>query len=108
MDAGALDRRVTIQRATLVEGDYGSDETFATLATRWASRKDVSDGEKEQAGGLSGRLVSRFQMRWDTVTALLTTKDRLVCDGRIWDLIGVKLYGGRQEAVELTAVARAD
>jgi len=108
MDAGALDRRVTILRSTPVEGSYGNDVTWATYIKRWASRRDVSDGEKAAAGTIMASLVSRFQVRYDSQTKRITARDRVQCDGRLWDIRGVKEVGERHSLIEITAVARAD
>jgi SPP1 family predicted phage head-tail adaptor len=120
MDAGALDRRLTILRATTTEGDFGNEEGWATYATRWASREDVSDGEKSNAGLSYGTLQTRFQVRYDSKTKAVTASDRVRCEGVTYDVIGVKQAtyvsrtGARRQVldrhqlIEITARARND
>lgn len=108
MLAGRLDRRVDILRASITTGEYGEEEkAWPTLATRWASKADVSDGEKLRAQAVGATLTTRFQVRFDSVTSTLTAEDRIRCEGRDYDLVGVKEIG-RREGLELTAVSRAD
>ena len=108
MTAGALDRRIQFRRLTRSDDGYGQAETWADYGTPiFASKTDVRDSEKVAAGQVSATTMSRFLVRWSSFTAGLTAKDRLVCEGREFGLIGVKDIGRRQWR-ELTAVAESD
>ena len=132
MLAGALDRRVQFHRfgvptpaETLWEDaavwtDAATFDTlyqFNGLATPeewntygfpiWASRKDVSDGERYRGGEVNAQLTARFQVRWSQFTATITPKDRIECEGRMYDIVGIKEVG-RREGREITASVRID
>ncbi len=68
MNAGAMDRRITVTQTGATNTGTGWTETTTTLGTMWASRKDVSDGEKVAAGTVMGTVAARFVVRSSTVT----------------------------------------
>ena len=109
--AGALDRRITLQRATEGAQDgFGQPATtWATLATVWASRADVSDGERVSAGQRDSALMARFVIRSSIAARSVTTQDRLTHEGATWQIKGVKETGdGRLRFIEITAVKDSD
>lgn len=108
MTAGNLDRRVQFQRASISDDGFQSVETFAAHGSPvWSSKADISDGERFRAGEVAAQITSRFQVRHSAFTAALTPKDRLVCEGRTFDIVGIKQIG-RRVMLEITAAARAD
>lgn len=108
MNAGALDRRVTFQRATVTKNGFNeSVPTWGDLVTVWASKQDIRDSERIRAAQTGAAVSTRFQVRWNAVTATLNTKDRLVCEGRTYGIVAVKELG-RREGLEITASAGAD
>jgi SPP1 family predicted phage head-tail adaptor len=108
MLSGQLDRRIIIQRATRTTDAMNSViETFATLATVWASVQYVSDGERAKSGQLNSSRVARFQIRYSSTVALVNPKDRILFDGLIYDITGTKELE-RREGLELTAATRID
>ena len=108
MLAGALDRRIVLQRSTVVKDSFGQPiETFATWFTVWASYQPVSDGEKLRANETYSNLTARFQIRWSSAVATLNTKDRVTFDGRTFDIVGIKELG-RHERLEITAATRGE
>lgn len=107
--AGSLDRRVQFRRATLADGDFGQVEAWVDHGSPvWASKTDISDGERWRAGQAQAQITTRFGVRWSIFTAGITAKDRLVCEGREYDITSVKEIGGRRTFIEITAAARAD
>jgi head-tail adaptor len=103
-----LDRRVQFLRAALVDNGLEQVETFAAHGVPvWASRKDVSDGEKARAGEVQAVLMTRFVIRSSAFSRGLTAKDRLATEGLIYDITGIKQQG-RRDFLEITATARAD
>lgn len=107
--SGKLDRRITLERFTYTT-DPGSGEqvkTWSTLATVWAAKRDVSDSERVASAEVSAEISTRFQIRWDGSWSDLNPKDRVVYDGRTYDIVGVKELG-RREGLEISANARAD
>lgn len=107
MTAGNLDRRVTFSRATPSNTPLGLIESWSEIGTVWASRKDVSDGERAAAGMMQATLVSRFVVRSSEFSRALTPKDRLTEGGRSYQILGIKEVG-RRDFLEITAEARAD
>lgn len=111
MDSRKFDRIIRLERATVTQ-DPGSGENVETWATLgpekiFASYTPVSDGEKVAAGEVGSTLMARFVIRYDSAWSSVNPKDRLVFEGRTFDLWGVKELG-RHEGFELTAAARSD
>jgi len=110
MRAGSLDRFVQFRRATLVDDGFGMVETWANYgAPTFASRADVSDGERWRAGEVVASITTRFVVRHDPLTSTITPKDRLICEGLEFNIVGVKEPPGtRRQWIELTCAARID
>jgi SPP1 family predicted phage head-tail adaptor len=110
-EARSLDRRIVIERLTEgAQNGFGEPaETWATLATVWAGRKDVSDSEKVQAGQRSSALMSRFVVRDLGIVKTVNSKDRLNYLNRTWNILGAKetIEGGNRFR-EITAISESD
>ena len=108
--AGALDRRITIQRAAVTQNGFGEDQlAWADLATISASREDMSDGERLSASQINATLASRFVVRSSTLTRSVTPKDLISYDGGLWDIHGIKETNkGRMRFLEITAMRQVD
>jgi head-tail adaptor len=99
---------VQFRRATLTDNGLEMAEVWANHGTpRSASRADISDGERWRAGEVQAHVTTRFVVHSDSLTAAVTPKDRLVCEGRTYDISGIKEVG-RGRFLEITAAARAD
>jgi len=101
MDAGRLDRRVTLQSATISKDAAGAPvSTWADLATVWANVRDLSGRDMiaaQQAGNAVSRVVT---IRWrDGITAALRL---LFSDGKTANIGWVREIG-RKEWIELYA-----
>lgn len=108
MQAGKLDRRLTLERATVTYDSFNSPVyTWATLATVWGEKKEISDGERLSAQEKGADITTRFQIRYSTTVADLNPKDRLTYDSRTYDIVGVKELG-RRDGLEITTKARTD
>lgn len=106
--AGKLDRRLKLYRRSTTTNALNEDvETFTLFATVWASKHDVSDGERVQAAQVSAEITTRFQIRYSETVSSLNPKDRVWCAGREYEVTAVKEMG-RQDGLEISAVARAD
>ena len=109
MKAGALDRRVQFRRATLADDGFTRAETWADHgAPVWAAKRDASDSERWRAGEVAAQITTRFTVRWSPFTAALTPRRRLICEGREYDIAGIKETEARRQVLEITAAARAD
>lgn len=103
MRAGKLDRRITIERySTIRNSNNEPEEVWATVGERWASKNDISDSEKVRAAEVGATVTTRFQVRWDSLTLTLTASDRIVCEGKTYDIVGTKEIG-RREGIEISA-----
>lgn len=107
--AGKLDRRITLQRFTytVAAGSGEQVKVWADIATRWASKKDVSDSERVASAEVSAEIGTRFVVRWDSLLRDLNPKDRLVFEGRTYEIVAVKEID-RRVGIEISAIARAD
>ncbi|MCJ8139511.1 head-tail adaptor protein [Falsirhodobacter halotolerans] len=109
MRAGALDRRIQILRSDRVDDGYAEVETdWAPVGyPLWASRTDVSDGEKMQSQTKLSERMARFVVRSTSFTRTIASTDRLICEGLTFYILGVKELD-RRASLEITASARSD
>src|SRR5262245_20493120 len=108
MRGGKLDRRITLQQATVTYDSLNNPiQTWGDLATVWASRQDMSDTERVAASEVGADMTTRFQIRWSNLVSVLNPKDRLTFDGNSYEIVNVKEIG-RREGIEITAVVRTD
>lgn len=108
MKAGELNRRITIERATFTTNALNEKvPSWTTLATVWASKKDVSDSERIAAAEVRASITTRFQIRLSDIVADLNAKDRISFQGRIYEIFAVKEIW-RNTGLEITAAARVD
>ena len=107
MRAGKLDRRVTIRRLTET-GRTPLNEpilSWTDVATVWGQQRPNRGSERFEAGQVSGAAVLTFHIRY---RADLSVKDRLVYEGREYEIIAPPRELGRRVVSEIDAVARAD
>jgi len=104
-----LDRRIVIERATVTQNALNEDvQSWATYATVWAKRTDVSDGEKIAAGQIGAFVMTRFVIRSTTRTRAIKPSDRISYEG-LWSIHGIKeAADGRNRFLEITAAKDAD
>lgn len=108
MRASKLDRSIIIQRATYVrDGGNNPNPLWSNLITVRASKQDVRDAERIAAQQVGADITTRFQVRWNSVIATLDAKDRLICEGKTYQVVGVKEIE-RRVGQEITATARID
>ena len=108
MKAGDLNRRLTILRGgTEDDGFQTVSGAFDVVGTVWASRSDISDGERGRAGGIEATATTRFQVRYSAMTAAVTPKDRVKEGTQTFNVLGVKEIG-RRIGFEITASRRSD
>ena len=108
MQAGKLDRRITIQRATITYDALNNPvETWAALATVWGSKLDYIGSENVAAHEVGAQMTTTFRIRWSNKVSGLNPKDRLSFDSKTWNILNVKEIS-RKEGLEVIAVARTD
>lgn len=105
--AGKLDQRVTLRRATTARNGLGEMiPTWADLDTVWASQRRASARETLAAAELSASVSDVFEIRRSTSVADLGPLDRLVWDGRTYDIADVTPLG--RFGLRITAAARSE
>lgn len=108
LDAGDLDRRITIRRVVseTPDGVGGKAQVWGDVVTVWAKAQPISDGERWRAGQsqVTATATHRFRIRWGVG---VTPLDRVRFEGREFEISGVKEIGLRV-GQEITAVARAE
>lgn len=110
MKATGRDRLITIERATVTQDDPGSGEnveTWGTLAQVYAGKHDVSDRERLAASEMQAELTTRFRILFSHTVADVNPKDRVIFEGRTYNIVAVREIG-RREGLEISASARAD
>lgn len=106
--SGDLDRMITIERASESRDSFNSVvKTWAPLATVCAAKEDIRDAERVASQEVGAEMTTRFRIRHSTDIADVDPKDRIVFQGRVFDIVAVKEIG-RQEGIEITAAARAE
>lgn len=107
--SGDLDRRVQFRRFFQADDGFSKLQVWSDYGHPvWASKTDISDGERIRAAQVQATVTTRFSVRWSPFTAGITAKDRLTCDGIEYDITGVKETGPRQTFLEITAAVRTD
>lgn len=108
MAAGKLDRRLVLLGASTGDDGFQTGPGgFEPLGTVWASRVDISDGERSRASGVAATATARFQIRHSTAAAALTPANRVREGEQEFDILGIKQLG-RRLGFEITAARRAD
>ncbi len=100
---GRMDRRVAIQKntpAAPVPDDGTLADSWATIATVWGRRTDISGDETFQGRQQNAQLDSVFTIRYPkgfTVTA----QNRVQVDGEQFEIVGAPLTIGRKELMQI-------
>lgn len=104
MKVGRLDRRIVIERFTLVDDGMNEVEQFAELATVWASYTPAKGSERFELAGREAMVPVMFGIRWQPWSPQINPKDRIVYNGQVFNLTAVTEIG-RREGLELYATA---
>jgi len=103
MRAGRLTNRIQIERAHLLVDDYGhARESWLPILTTRAEIKEASTTEFLTGPGEMDNSRAVFLIRFPLVA--ITTADRLVMDGKAFNIVGLAEIG-RRRGLELRAVA---
>lgn len=110
---GRLDRRVTIRRRVPTRGADGSTRKgFDDLAEVWAMRRDVSDGERFEAGVVAAQRMTRWTVRasvTDLVGGSILPTDLIRYGDEDHEILGVKETAhGRNRFLEITTTLLVD
>src|SRR5687767_9049093 len=108
MRAGDLDRRITIRRATFAPNAFNELlATWSDIATVWAAAYQITDAERFRAQEIGAEVTTRFTISYSSEVADLGPTDRLMYEGREYNITGVRELG-RRVWLEIGAVARAE
>ncbi|WP_368649683.1 phage head closure protein [Brucella intermedia] len=107
MRSGRLDRRITIRRYSIVSRTPLNEPVYdwSDVATVWAQQRSDRGSERFAAAQINGTSVMTFQIRYRKD---VTVKDRLLYEGRDYEIIAPPREIGRRVALEIDAIARAD
>lgn len=99
-----FDTPIQFMRSGVVDDGFRDrDGPLANIGdVLWASKQDISDGERSRAGSVSSLSVSRFVVRWSPFVVSIEKSDALLCDGVIYQITGKKDGAGRRSLVEFT------
>lgn len=98
--AGQFDRRIVIERASVVVDGYGQPvETWAPHATVWASVRPMRGQEQFEAQREHATIDTRIHIRHRSD---LEVTDRVVAEGITYDIVAL-LEIGRREVLEIIA-----
>ena len=104
--SGRLDKRITIQRRTMTDNEYGEPvETWADLVTVWAIYLPARGSERFAAAQQIAEIDTVFRIRFRQG---ITVTDRIIYNGKTYDIKAVVDMPGRKEGIELYAKARAE
>lgn len=102
--AGNLDRRITIERATLTDNGMCRVPGWATLRTCWAMRRPDRGGERADNDQRQATAAVVYRVRWWAAAASVSPADRIVDQDIVFDIVSV-LEIGRREGLEIAARA---
>lgn len=106
MNAGKLDRRITIQRQgpPIDDGYTTKPGALANYATRWASWKAANGRETFENQGNEAKAAGSLWVRYDSETKGILPTDFVSFDGRLWNILDVQ-HVERNKTIELIVVA---
>ena len=88
MTAGARNRRITIQRATVVADDHGGEiETWGEYCKAWARVIFQPGQERREAAQEQASAVATFSVLANSLTNAVKATERIVFDGSDWDVV---------------------
>lgn len=99
MRAGELRNRVTIQQATETQSDSGAvGQTWANVATVWASYKELSGREWFAAQQVNAEVSGEFGIRY---RAGIVPKMRILFGTRVFNIEAVMDPASRRRELQL-------
>ncbi len=99
MDAGRLDKRVTLRSKVVAQDAWGAPvETWSDVAIVWAAVEPLSGREFFAAAQVQAEQMQRITIRYRTG---VTTAMRVAWAGRLFDITAVIDWRERHEALQL-------
>lgn len=108
MRAGAMDRRITLQRNTPVQGTSGAmRENWEDVSEVWAQWAPLRSDERFADQERLGFGLGTFRIRWSGTASQVNTTWRIFFAGRQYDIRDVRPVG-RKETIEIDARCRSE
>lgn len=97
MNAGDLDRRVTLlRRVRGAQNGFGeASEIWTDVTTVWAQKLEVRDAERVQAQAVGVAISLRLRVRWSSATSAMARGDRVRFEGAVYSVEEIKEVGRR-------------
>lgn len=89
MRAGRLRHRITMERAVQVTTDGSTVTTWQTIGVVWGAVEPIRGREALIAGGTLAEMDTRIPLRYNSLTATLTARDRLLYDGVSYNIYSI-------------------
>lgn len=105
MIIGRMDRRIVIEKPTTSRDDWNHPTvTWETLATVWATRRDLRSRERDETRQKTALTVTEWTIRH---RGDITARHRIREQGgdRTWEIVGIEEIG-REEGLRITAESR--
>ena len=77
----ALDRRIIVRRTVYEIDQFGERTAIVTNFPLWATRRDSSQRDKEEAGGVITLAARSYMIRYHSALADVATSELAVIDG---------------------------
>ncbi len=104
MQAGKRDRLIAIERAVVVQDDYGEEiSTWAEVFKEWARVFYQRGNERREAAADRSEMPITFSVLANSNSRSIVATDRILYDGLIWNIEGVAPVS--RGDIEITAVA---
>ena len=109
IDGTKLDRRITFLRYSIgYNADNEPVEAWTPdAAPVWASWRRASARETLAGAEVNAAATDVFEVRWSSSTSTINPKDRLIYQGRVYDIQAAAEIG-RREGIRIDASRRAD
>lgn len=104
MSIGERRHRVVFQSATTSQDAYGEpDQTWSTLATRWALVQPMKGAEQFSANQVQVDVDHRIICRYDSTMGTLTVGGRATWKGHTYDIKSIIWRDHTQKELEILA-----
>ncbi len=109
MRLGRLNKRITIRRASAPTRNAMNEpvEVWADFGKFWAEQVQQRPTESWKAGQTAAQVERVWRVRWTARTATISPSDRLNCDGREFQIIGVTEIG-RRVGIEIVGIGYSE
>jgi head-tail adaptor len=104
MRAGRLDRLISVQRAAVVDDGFQTRPgAWAEIAKLPAAYAPAKGSERYEMSSRRAEMPVGFHIRWSPQAAGFTTSDRVLYQGKPYDIISI-VELGRHDTLELQCV----